>query len=54
MWLGQFWFQSGPDADGNANSGNHTITYSSSNAQPVTNSVPDAQPIECGHHGTRG
>ncbi len=52
MRLGQFEFQSKPDT--HANAGNYTVTYSSSNSQPVTNSIPDAGTIECRDHGARG
>jgi hypothetical protein len=52
MWLGQFWLQSYPDA--NTNAGNHTITDSGSNSQPVANSYADARPIQCFHHWPGG
>ena len=50
MRLGQFEFQSKPET----HAGNYTVADSSSNSQPVTNSIPDAGTIECRDHGARG
>ena len=44
MWLGQFQFQSNPDADSNAR--DYTIAYSSSNAKPFTNAYTDTGSVE--------
>jgi hypothetical protein len=50
LWLGQFWFESYSDAD----SGNYTVTYASSNSQSIANAYAHARTIECGDHGPGG
>jgi len=51
MWLGQFQFQSNPDA--NAYAGNNSIANPSSNAEPLTNALTNARAVERGNHGPR-
>jgi len=44
MWLGQFQFQSNPDA--NAHAGNDSIADPGCNAKPLTNAHTDARAVE--------